>query len=385
MFMRRSPLAIRPKLLLRGQRPVMRWLLIIALLVTISELVSTENTLAQTTAYTVLDLSAAGDASQVPGRLNNLGDLVGRAFNPAAGGIRATIWSHGTLKRKVLGALAGGEYSSASSINDVGEAAGASNTGNAIVPFIWKPTAGLQRVPLLPGDNCGQASGINKHGHVVGYSSGPNGARAFLWTRTTGVRNLGSLPGGNYSRACEVNDSDQVVGTSASPAGERAVLWTKTGNVRDLGTLPGDSSSQGAAINNGGDVVGYSKGSRSLRAFLWTAANGMQELGVLPGGNSSRALDINDLGYVVGTSTSASGDHAFIWTKQVGMTDLNSAASTALSVVFIVAHAINNTGQIVVMGKVTPAMNASGGTVPEHQDCTPAPPYSFLLTPTASP
>jgi probable HAF family extracellular repeat protein len=351
--------------------------LIIALLVTMAELVSTEHTLAQTIAYTIVDLPAA-DAGQVPCRINNLGDLVGRSANSGAGETRATIWSHGSLQPKHLGVLPGGEYSSASAINDAGEVAGASNTGNAIVPFIWKPTGGLQRIPLLPGDKCGQGFGINKYGHLVGYSSGPNGARAFLWTRSTGVRNLGSLPGGSYSTAREVNDSDEVAGTSASPVGDRAVLWMKTGQVRDLGTLPGDTSSEAIAINNGGDVVGCSKGPRGLRAFLWTEATGMQDLGVLPGGNSSRALDISDLGYVVGSSTSSSGDRAFIWTKQEGMTDLNSAASADLGVVFVEAHAINSTGEILVMGK-----NASGGSaLPEHQDCAPAPPSTFLLIPT---
>jgi len=352
--------------------------LIIAVLVTMAELVSTEHTLAQATTYTVLELSAA-DAGQVPCRINNLGDLVGRSGNSGPDGNRATIWSHGTLQPKHLGVLPGGEYSSASAINDAGEVAGASNTGNALVPFIWKPTGGLQRIPLLPGDTCGQGFGINKYGHLAGYSSGPNGARAFLWTGST-ARNLGSLPGGSYSRARGVNDSDEVVGTSASPAGNRAVLWTKTGQVRDLGTLSGDTSSEAIAINNAGDVVGYSKGPGGLRAFLWTPATGMQDLGVLPGGSSSRAFDINDLGYVVGSSTSSSGDRAFIWTKQAGMTDLNSAASAGLGVVFMEAHAINSTGEILVMG-ATPEQ--SGGiALPEHQDCAPAPPSTFLLIPT---
>ena len=91
----------------------------------------------------------------------------------------------------------------------------------------------------------------------------------------------------------------------------------------------------------------------------------MQDLGVLPGGNSSRAFDISDLGYVVGSSTSSSGDHAFIWTKQAGMTDLNNAASAGLGVVFVEAHAINSTGQILVMGKVTPG----GSALPGDHDC----------------
>lgn len=349
--------------------------LIVALLAAIAELISTERSLAQTTAYTVVELSAPGPG-QVGCRINNLGDLAGRS-----GKSGATLWSHGSLKPKHLGALPGGEYSSASAINDAGQIAGASNTSNAIVPFTWKPTGGMQRIPLLPGDNCGQAFGINKHGHVAGYSSGPSGARAFLWVPGTSVRNLGSLPGGRYSRARAVNDSGEVAGTSAGPAGQRAVLWTKSGNVRDLGTLPGDTSSEATAINNGGDVVGYSKGPGGLHAFLWTAATGMQNLGTLPGGNGSRALDINDLGAVVGSSAaSSSGNHAFIWTKQTGMTDLNSAASAGLGVLLVEAHAINSTGQILVLGKATP----SGATgVPEdHNDCAPAPPSTFLLIPT---
>jgi probable HAF family extracellular repeat protein len=354
-------------------------LLVIAPLVAIAELASAKHTLAQTTAYTVSELSAAVGGGQVPCRLNNLGDLVGRAGN-SGGGTRATTWSHSTLQRQNLGVLPGGEYSSAFGINDAGQVAGASNTGNAIVPFIWKPTSGLQTIPLLQGDKCGQAFGINKNGHVTGYSSGPNGARAFLWIPNTGVRNLGSLPGGGYSRANAVNDSDEVAGTSASPAGDRAVVWTSIGNLRDLGTLPADTSSEAIAINNRGDVVGYSKGPGGLRAFLWTEGNGMRDLGVLPGGNSSRALDINDLGYVVGSSASSSGDHAFIWTEQGGMKDLNNLAFAGLGIVFVEARSINYAGEILVMGgNVTHGSTLDGGTV--VPDCAPAPPSTFLLIP----
>jgi probable HAF family extracellular repeat protein len=194
------------------------------------------------------------------------------------------------------------------------------------------------------------------------------------------VRNLGVLPGGNYSRACDINDLDEVAGTSVSATSERAVLWTKIGNVLDLGTLPGDTSSEARAINNNGDVVGYSKGPGGMRAFLWTQTTGMQDLGVLPGGNSSRALGINDKGTVVGSSTSSSGDRAFIWTKQAGMRDLNSAVSKALGAVFVEAHAINHTGQILVMGNAMHHSHGSG----EAAQCAPAPPSSFLLTPASN-
>lgn len=336
--------------------------------------VAFRETFGETTAYTVWELSATG---RVPCRLNNLGDVAGRAGDSLSGKVRGTIWNHGSLASTNLGSL-GGEYTSASSINDAGEVAGAANTAKSIVPFIWSPADGLRQISLLPGDNCGQAFGINKDGHVVGYSSGPKGRRAFLWRRSEGVRNLGVLPGGNYSTACDINDSDQVAGTSASATGERAVLWTKTGDIRDLGTLPGDMSSAASAINNHGDVIGCSKGPRGMRAFLWTRTTGMQDLEVLPGGNSSRALGINDNGVVVGISTSSHGPRAFIWTKKRGMRDLNSAVSPTPGVVFAQAHAINNRGQILVMGG--PAHESHGGAEAAPQ-CAPAPPASFLLTP----
>jgi len=346
--------------------------------------VTCRETFGQTSAYTVSELSAGG----VPCRLNNFGDVAGKDGDSPSGETQATIWirddvdalriHHGRFRPKHLGKLHGGEYSSASGINDAGEVAGEANTAESIVPFVWTPKGVLRRIPLLPGDNCGKAFGINKHGHVAGYSSGPDGMKAFLCTRSGRVRNLGVLPGGNYSRACDINDSDEVAGTSASATGDRAVLWTKTGDVRDLGTLPGDTSSEASAINNNGDVVGYSKGPRSLRAFLWTQATGMQDLGALPGGNSSRALGINDMGVVVGSSTSSSGDRAFIWTKETGMRDLNSAASMTLGVVFVEAHAINNAGQILVMGSPMHESHSSGEAAPQ---CAPAPPSSFLLTP----
>ena len=340
--------------------------------------VTFRETFGETTAYTVSELSGAGDAGRVPCRLNNLGDVAGRAGDSSSGEAQASTWNHGSLRPTNLGNLGGGEYSSPSGINDAGEVVGAGNTAKSIVPFVWTPTRGLRRIPLLPGDNCGQAFGINKYGHVAGYSSGPNGARAFLWTRSTGVRNLGVLPGGNYSSACDINDLDEVAGTSGSAAGERAVLWTKTGDVRDLGTLPGYTSSEASAINNNGDVVGYSKGPRGIRAFLWTQATGMQDLGALSGGNSSQALGINDMGAVVGSSTSSSGDRAFIWTQQAGMRDLNSAASVTLGVVFVEAHAINYAGQILVMGG---AMHESNGSGEAASQCAPAPPSSYLLRP----
>src|SRR5438874_565543 len=207
--------------------------------------------LGQTPEYIVTELTGE-DAAQVPSKLNNLGDIVGRNAGSGAGAPRATLWSHSHYsKAKHLGVFPGGDYSSANAINDAGEVAGVSNTETAILPFVWSDKGGLQRVPLLAGDNCGEAVAINKHGHVVSNSSGPTGCRAVLWTRKTGVRDLGTLPGGSYSRAHDLNDSDEVAGVAASPAGDRAVLWTNSGDARDLGVVLVGAQ----AINRKGEIL----------------------------------------------------------------------------------------------------------------------------------
>jgi hypothetical protein len=44
-----------------------------------------------------------------------------------------------------LSALAGGDYSFASAVNDEGEVAGAANTGESIIPFVWTTSGGIWR------------------------------------------------------------------------------------------------------------------------------------------------------------------------------------------------------------------------------------------------
>ena len=352
-----------------------------AVLFITASLVAPGKLLGQTRQYLVTELSS-DDAPGIPCKLNNLGDIVGRADGKIKGKSEATVWNRSNFKSKHLATLAGGDYSSAFDINDTGEAVGVSNTGSAIVPFLWTVKGDANRIPLLRGDTCGQATAMNKSGHVVGYSSGSNGARAFLWRRNLGLRDLGVLPGGSYSIARDVNDVNEAVGTSGSSNGERAVLWTKAGYIRDLGTLPGDWASEAVAINNSGEIVGSSKGPRGTRAFIWSKEGGMQELGVLPGRDSSRAMDLNDSGEVVGISASGMSERAFIWTKQGGIADLNSPASSAVGFVFIEAHAINARGQIIVMGRSAhDSMMATATAAKGDQICAPALPAGFLLTP----
>jgi uncharacterized membrane protein len=94
--------------------------------------ISIADAFGQTNGYVVTELSR-GDSGEVPYKLNNLGDFAGRLAGAAEHGTRAAIWNHSGFKPKHLGALSGGEYSSASDINDAGQVAGVSNP-----PFFYQ-------------------------------------------------------------------------------------------------------------------------------------------------------------------------------------------------------------------------------------------------------
>jgi hypothetical protein len=49
------------------------------------------------------------------------------------------------------------------------------------------------------------------------------------------------------------------------------------------------------------------------------------------------------------------------------------------------AHAINRKGVILAMGQLDHGGMDHGGMAPEDHRCAPAPPLSFLLTPTDAP
>jgi hypothetical protein len=65
--------------------------------------------------------------------------------------------------------------------------------------------------------------------------------------------------------------------------------------------------------------------------------------------------------------------------------DLNEAGLGALGIVLVEAHAINRKGEILAMGQFDHGGMDHGGMAPEDHICAPAPPLSFLLTPTNAP
>ncbi len=264
------------------------------------------------------------------------------------------LWQNGVMRK--LPTLGGNGF--ANSINNRGEVAGLAETtvtdptpGCPVFqfkPVIWTNGA-IGELHTYPGDTDGVAASINDHGQAVGASGtcasfNPNSGlylvedHALLWEngRVTDLGNLGGTGGIAGNHACAINNRGQVVGHSelTDDATFHGFLWTRETGMRDLGTLPGDSASLSLGINDEGVVVGASLDAKfSPRAFLWR--NGvMTDLNTLIPASSALYLllaeSINSSGAITGLAVTSSGDlHGFLAKPRCRADGSESAADAA--------------------------------------------------------
>ncbi len=228
-------------------------------------------------------------------------------------------------KNNVMTALPtlGGNNSFAAGVNEEGRIVGfAENTVRDTTcgapqvfhyyAAIWKGDARPRALRPLRGDAVSQAVSINNAGEAVG-ASGPCGppntlrygtAHALLWPRDGSPLDLGSLGGTTANIATAINERGDVVGQSALTGNTtyHAFVWQHAA-MRDLGTLPGDVLSEALGLNDKKQAVGYScDAGGTCRGFIWQ--NGaMSDLNLLiPRSNLyvAYAGDINDSGWIVG-------------------------------------------------------------------------------------
>jgi len=203
--------------------------------------------------------------------INNSGVVAGAA--DVSGFLHAFTYAGSFVDLHTLG----GNSSQANAINQSGVVAGSSDTGAAGISHAFRTDSqGVMRdLNTLPGDSISSALAINNSGQVAGYSGSGNTFHAFRSDRGTNLLNLGSLSGTGSSKAFGINDRGDVVGVSdVAGGGTHAFLYSDKNGLQDLNDLLGPNSGwtlEGAlAINDGGQITGYgvmtTSGGASLHA-----------------------------------------------------------------------------------------------------------------------
>jgi probable HAF family extracellular repeat protein len=183
----------------------------------------------------MVDLGNLGGNCAAPAGLNILGQVAGNSdvSDPSANP-HAFLWTRETGIRD-LGTL-GGTFSQADALTDSGEVVGAAtNEGDqAFYAFLWKNNV-MTKLGFLPGDCYSSAYSINRLGQVVGDSwSCDFVTRPFLWQngQIFGF-NIVPPPGTQLisSEPASINDRGEIVGYASLNTGNLAFVLIPCGPV----------------------------------------------------------------------------------------------------------------------------------------------------------
>jgi len=199
--------------------------------------------------------------------INNKDWICGWAERP--GGARAFIWKSGRVTYLPSTTLGYGI-----ALNSHGDVAGhlrVSEDTQDESACLWRGGR-LIRLKGLGGKSS-TASGINDRGQAIGTSENRKGHNhALLWQQGRTL-DLGTL-GGRKSEAKAINNKGSIVGYAEDGKGRsRAVIWTGL-RIRDLNSLlpagTGWVLKEAVSINDRGQIIGDGTHLRRHRSFLLT-------------------------------------------------------------------------------------------------------------------
>ncbi len=199
--------------------------------------------------------------------VNTYGQAINNSGAVAGGNGQAFVYSGGAMH--LLGDLAGGNWSAAYAINNLGEAAGYGTIAPGVFRgFYWN---GASLVPLgTLGGTTSYAMDLNNNGAIVGGSTTSGGyMNAFAYTGGA-MQDLGTL-GGTTSYAYGINDSGYIVGYSTTADGASHAFLYMNGSMIDLNAIlppaAGWDLLDAYGINNSGQIVGTALYGGQERAF----------------------------------------------------------------------------------------------------------------------
>jgi probable HAF family extracellular repeat protein len=202
------------------------------------------------------------DQNSVAYGINEFLKIVGVGeYKENIGGGRAFLWENGSMIDLI------GIQSVANDINNFDKVVGVYQTINGGIAFLWDNGKFASLGTL--GGNYSEATSINDLSQIVGISYDINfNATAFLWQDSSMI-SIGSL--GVSSKAHDINNIGQIVGESQLTTGPHAWIW-EDGTMTDLNSLIDANSGwtlySATAINDSGQIVGYGTSSQGIRAFL---------------------------------------------------------------------------------------------------------------------
>jgi probable HAF family extracellular repeat protein len=266
--------------------------------------------------YLVSGATAVNDSGRVVGYTN------GEYQSQYAYSWDDSIWTY-------LGTLPNLDYSVASDINNANQIVGYSfmlGPGGGSLGWIWE-NDNLTSLGTLGGERS-SASAINEIGEIVGYAQIYNPDtlinHACLWVNDS-IFDLGVLPGETNSAAGDINENGQVCGASSHQQTTYPFLTVTVpclwddGNIIELELLPGYARGVASGINNNGTIIGRMNTSLSggnSRAFIWEDGIMTNLNQLIPPGSDwilESVSDINDAGQIVGTGEAPNGEtHAFL-------------------------------------------------------------------------